>query len=177
MSSFCTPYPASYSVREASERTADGKGEILFPASSGRIHDGMLLCVTPHDSETWQGVFPFGETSFSCISTCPLPSQMLVISHGNAFLVDVFHPNASATFVSAFAAGIYALSKPDILLFFTMNEICATDGRSLLWSFQEGADGFRNFDFGEGRVSFEAFLPEFSSYRRFTLTADTGQQC
>jgi len=93
-------------MRAAIERPADTNREYQFTYPGKRFTDGLLLHVIRDGRSPWIGHFSPGENEFFAAAGYSGGRQLIVVSGGDAYWVDIERPDRFICFESSWVAGL-----------------------------------------------------------------------
>ena len=131
------PFPQAFEFELLSELRSSHTKRLFYPgAIESGGHDGLNVHVIPHAGDGWIGTFAFGRfgpNAITGVCTTPNPTKLCVIAEGQAYIVDVVHPQACDSLRIIPVLAVRSSAKHGLLIFANHTELLAVGADGIAW--------------------------------------------
>lgn len=129
-------FGASYQANVVTEPDCARLGLSYPGAVKGGWVDGIGVEFFPKQGEPWFGTFASGNLSRNAVSfagSCPDKDRAIVISKGEGYLVNAFHPNEWEEIPLRPLMGIESDSKQQVVVVWDFARVLCIDNDGIRW--------------------------------------------
>jgi hypothetical protein len=170
---FINAFDASYRASVTDDRPGDSSGEHVFVGGEERVRDGLLVRVSLQDGTDWRGLFSSGEGKRSGLYAGPGPHTLVVLSNGNAYLVNVLSPDVYSVLDSSMVLGAVPVPAARVLVMYNRETFWGIDRSGIRWKNETGADGVNSLSVDGAFIVGSMCLP-WKAETRFGLDSNAG---
>ena len=149
---------------------------ICFDGSGPCGPDSLWYRFEPLAREPWVGRFAHGAVEYSYVLATPSPRHCCVILSGQAYVVDVIHPDRTAALPHPDVVDHVSAPDDSLLVLITFTELIGILKNGRWWeSDRLASDEIRNVRVDGDRVRGEGWVAATDAWTPFTLDAQTGR--
>lgn len=142
----------------------------------GHLDEGYWWGFAPNCREPWTGRFAHGRAKYSCVLATPSPWHCCVVMFGQAYLVDVAHPERTVTLPCPHVVSHAGGASSPVVVLVTFCELIGVRKDGTWWvSERLASDEIRNIVIDEHIVRGEGWIAETDTWTPFALEALTGK--
>ena len=132
-----------WAIVEAHERVGNGKREFAFHSTNRRLLDGIVLNLYKDNMLSWTGLFSRGGSDYCGAAICAEGKQLVAISNGALYIVDLENPERYKPFGSESTQGMFVVSDARCVVAYDYSYIWGFGTEGLSWMLETEADGIQ----------------------------------